>query len=117
MPADTGKRIFTNKDEFYAERGGARSGESDFGVHWRSGASHFESYLIAVVHDTGDVYAEKSREGTVILLTTLPFGCAMKGLFHKDKDRCPYEIGEQRFAGWAQICGQPNSFEWFKARC
>lgn len=118
MTAET-KRIFMNEDEFYAERGGKLSGEQDYGVHWRSGNGLIghPRYRISVVHDTGDVYAE-ATDGTIVLLTTLDHGCVMNGLFHGGGPApCPYEIGERVFAGWAEVCGQPNSYEWFKARC
>ena len=63
--------------DFYAARGGERSGETDFGLfhypeedaavpawqrnHWR----------VSVVADTGDVYAQNLQRGTVRLLGTL----------------------------------------------
>lgn len=110
-------RKFANIDAFYAERGGERSGECDFGVWNYSDAEgctrRWPRFRVSVVHDTGDVYALNFASLTVLLLGTLPAGrCEPHGL--RRGEGCVYDVADELFAGWADEGGKPLS--WFVAR-
>ena len=71
---------------FYADRGGERSPEADYGAYhdwdigpWTQVYQSLPAYRrcrVAVVAHTGDVYAESSIGGHVALLGTVPHGPA-----------------------------------------
>jgi hypothetical protein len=91
---------FRSMREFYGTRGGERSGEVDFGVWWRLGEPPREQpWRVSWVRDTGDVYAVAARTGSVELLGTIP-----------SEDEL-----ERRFAGWADVCGEPRSLQWARS--
>lgn len=86
---------------FYADRGGLRSGETDYGVWWWDGTpAQGEPSRVSWVHDTGDVYAIRQRSGVVRLLGTIPTA----------------EQTERALDGWADVCGTTASMEWVRTR-
>lgn len=102
---------FANIAAFYEARGGARSGESDFGVQWletKGGPRH----RVSVVHDTGDVYAKNLIDETVELLGTIPGNCSPSGLTH-EAHVCAYEKADKLFAGWSD---EQRPLSWIRER-
>ena len=71
---------YPSLDQFYDWRGGRHSGEADFGeFNWddaikpdpRESQAHQGRLQVALVHDTGDLYAvDNSGQGPVLLLGT-----------------------------------------------
>ena len=68
---------YDNKDDFYADRGGARSEEKDFGARWEQNIlglaltsqetnAHF--WRVSAVEKTGDVYAFDMESQVTLLL-------------------------------------------------
>ena len=109
-------------ESFYAERGGHRSRERDFGVWWtieidsRGAAVTWPRYRISVVHDTGDVYAMRlsatsDDDGTVELLGNVGGGCS-----GRHDSLCPYKRADGMLSGWAEMIYKPGSFSWARIR-
>ena len=71
---------YPSLDQFYDWRGGRHSGEADYGeFNWddaikpdpRESQAHQGRLQVALVHDTGDLYAvDNSGQGPVLLLGT-----------------------------------------------
>lgn len=95
---------YPNIEAFYAERGGARSGELDFGAWWvgerRGLPSRWPHYRVSLVHDTGDVYAISFDDRQVLLLANLEGVPCDGGLNHEWG--CVYHRAEGLLAGWAE---------------
>ena len=101
--------MWTSAEAFYRERGGARSGEADYGVF-----HHFDhptvrnscTWRVSVVETTGDVYAAAlcfcNDHARVILL----------GSVHPART---YNDADQRFTAWYESVGR--DIIWFRARC
>ena len=71
-----GYRRWPTMQAFYDQRGGERSGESDFGVHnWANPleyrATSNDRWRVSVVDDTRDVYAFKEPGEPAMLLGTI----------------------------------------------
>jgi hypothetical protein len=105
-------------EAFYAERGGERSGESDFGVMWTEERKRFPAFRVSVVHDTGDVYAINMSVGEVELLATLEHTklCANLRNFAHDAELCAYAHAERALDGWAETIHREGSIEWVRER-
>jgi hypothetical protein len=110
--------VFGSLEAFYDRRGGARSGELDFGVHW-TGLLRWPAYRVSVVHETGDVYAHDPR-GPVTVLARLE---ALRAPVHDSSGRgicagfgCPYLEAERILRGWADWCGRDSSLSWIRQR-
>jgi len=110
-----GLPYFSSMEAFYAERGGARSGESDFGCWWYDGEQAWSGcWRVSAVADTGDVYAVKDRvggrdpdeapAGVVLLLGNLGGPDPV------------YERAYAVLAGWEEIVGKAESLSWALAR-
>lgn len=98
-----GRTRWPNMLGFYADRGGLRSGESDFGVWWTAENGRWPHYRVSVVKDTGDVYAIKTGEDeSVELLGTVPSG--------------DYESAYAILEGWTDVIHYPNSLQWVRDR-
>jgi len=88
--------------KFYADSARLESRERDLGLTWQ--AADGSSYRVAWIEDTEEVYAvahlkRRGRGPEVELLGVVPaplLDCAL--------------------AGWQQICGEPESFEWLRER-
>ena len=69
---------YATLEDFYRARGGLRSGERQYGVNHYSAteaqlpAWRRQRWTVAVVRETGDVYAWNPRSDEVHLLGTLP---------------------------------------------
>ncbi len=91
-------------EEFYAARGGARSGEADYGVDHTNedGVDDSCRWRVSVVESTGDVYAQApcKRHQVLLLGSVAPGPC--------------YQDAERRFAGWAERAGR--DLAWFRER-
>ncbi|HEY2600307.1 MAG TPA: hypothetical protein VGI67_02040 [Thermoleophilaceae bacterium] len=89
---------------FYREdRRRARSSERDIGLHWR--ARDGESYRVAWVADTGELYAVRHGDsGADDRLFVLA--------------RVDAETLERDLAGWQDVCDSdaPGSYEWLRER-
>ena len=97
---------------FYAARGGALSGECDFGVQWRDQVA-WPHYRVSVVHDTGDIYAIKlAGDGSIELLGTLVHDCELAPGSLSHADDCAYTLAETAFAGWPEA----NELDWLRER-
>ena len=104
---------YPSLEQFYDGRGGGHSGESDFGgFNWddaikpdpRESRAQRGRLRVALVHDTGDLYAVDNRgQGPVLLL----------GTFHQQRSR---EQVEQRLADWAEGDGPGRPLSWFRER-
>lgn len=106
-------------DEFYAARGGARSGESDCGVMWHRGHTTYPNFRVSVVHDTGDLYAFNQTTHAVKVLATLEHsgGCDPRTMrYPHDSDLCAYAIAENWLDGWADHISDPDSLGWIRDR-
>jgi hypothetical protein len=111
MSATPTRVRFPDLATFYRVRGGARSGESDFGVLWTDG-SRLPLYRVSVVHDTGDVIAvAQSGSQAVELLRSLGNDCVAQGLSHSSG--CSYQRAERLLAGWAD---GSRSLDWARGR-
>jgi len=94
-------RDYENLEAFYAERGGERSPEKDFGVWWYRPDSQVP-YRVSWVGETGDLYAKRWDDEITLL-----------GRF-KNEDEV-----DETLAGWAHMCGAStamNSMDWLLAR-
>jgi len=86
---------------FYRERGGQRSGETDFGVWWYAGDDRRgPPYRVSWVQATGDVYAYEQWKSSVILIGN----CETHAMI------------EQLLRGWAEKCGSVGSLDWIHER-
>lgn len=107
---------YDSLDAFYAARGGAFSGEADYGSWWLDEAQPLRGprYRVSVVHDTGDVYAINFWSQTIELLATLtPHECRPNGLKHAAT--CAYTRADQLLDGWAaETASKPLS--WVRER-
>jgi hypothetical protein len=105
---------------FYEERGGAHSGESDFGVFWTNPDTRFPRFRVSVVHNTGDVYAlDLSRPmGSVELLGTLEHVKVCADLPNRahDTELCAYKIAERVLEGWTDRINEIGSLTWVRGR-
>ena len=108
-PADPDEqlRFWPSRAALYLERGGAWSGESDFGMDHRmhDRGQQCCRWRVSVIATTGDTYA------------VTDCGCgatpavALLGSVSPDP---LYLDAEQRFAGWADSTGRP--LRWFRER-
>jgi hypothetical protein len=105
-------------EDFYAVRGGERSGESDFGVMWTEDRKRFPVFRVSVVHDTGDVYAINMSVGEVELLGTLEHTklCANLANLAHDAELCAYAHAERALNEWADTIHREGSLEWVRER-
>ena len=104
---------YPSLDQFYDWRGGRHSGESDYGeFNWDDaikpapGESQAQRgrLRVALVHDTGDLYAvDNGGQGPVLLL----------GTFQQHRSR---EQVEQRLADWTERDGPGRPRSWFHER-
>ena len=104
---------YPSLDQFYDCRGGRHSGEADFGgFNWddaikpdpRESQAQRGRLRVALVHDTGDLYAvDNLGQGPVLLL----------GTFQQHRYR---EQVEQRLADWAEGDGPGRPRSWFRDR-
>ena len=112
VPMSKTRACWPDINAFYAERGGRRSVEYDFGVHHHSDAdAHLPMYLrtrwrVSVVESTGDVYAVDANDRTVVLLGT--FATRPPGRFAGPMDAA--------FADWAGGDGPGRPLRWFAER-
>jgi len=113
------KTSFQDVFELYDQRGGAQSGECDFGVHWFTTddgmGNHRRGpfFRVSVVHGTGDIYAVNQWTQTVELLSSLPANVSScKPLSHGAD--CAYTLAERIFAGWAE--GGSKPLQWARDR-
>jgi hypothetical protein len=63
-------QTYPSIEDFYSARGGASSGERDFGVMWleSGGGAFWPRHRVSVVRDTGDVYAISLERGGAVEL-------------------------------------------------
>ncbi len=106
-------------DAFYADRGGERSGESDFGCWWtaRGGLSRGPFFRVSVVHETGDLYAINLTTGEVELLGSWgadPNCTGRLGLRHTEA--CAYSVADRVLDGWAYREKSGMSLAWVRER-
>lgn len=116
MTLERSRLFWASIDAFYADRGGATSGESDFGVGW-IGDHAFPRWRVSVVHDTGDVYAIEAGTGRVELLATLEHDCDRQGDGLRrphNGPACAYAIGDQLLEGWAET--PQKTLSWARAK-
>lgn len=84
-----------------------RSGERDYGTHWRQGRDWGPFWRVSLVIDTGEVYAVCvadpgwAPEGGQVRLLGV-------GLSAEEAD--------ERLDGWAKVCGNPHSTRWLDER-
>ena len=98
--------------DFYAARGGALSGESDFGAWWTDGPPRGPRYRVSAVHDTGDIYAVNHWSGEGEFLGHVdPGDCG--GPAHGHEDDCTYTLVEARLDGWAD---EVHELDWARER-
>ena len=120
-----GYRRWPTMQRFYDERGGERSGESDFGVHnWANPlayrATSNDRWRVSVVDETGDVYAFKEPGEPVMLLGTILVTDAdheyARNRRHPISYPATYCAADRLFEGWASggSLGQP--LHWFAER-
>lgn len=109
-------QTFSNIEAFYADNEARRwSGESDFGVWWTGPSARFPRLHVAVVHDTGEVYAEEQLGGggRVQLLGYVDFAkCDLGDSVTRHGDRCAYTVADAVLEGWADRISTPNSIAW-----
>lgn len=111
--------IFASIDPFYGERGGARSGERDFGVWWTlPPKGRYPQFRVSVVHDTGDVYAINMTTGAVELLATLEHTpvCGSDIWTGGHTALCAYRIAEGILQGWTEQIHDAGSLKWVRER-
>lgn len=104
---------------FYSARGGAHSGELDFGVMWTDRPARWPLWRVSVVHDTGDVYASASaygKDGGVVLLGTVGAPGCPAIVSGRHPASCPYTVAEKLLDGWTEQIGAPGSLGWVRAR-
>lgn len=106
------KNVCRNLTEFYQDETRARSGEADYGVHWRlPGWEH--RFRVSYVHDTGEVYAVhqdlvEGSYGPVFVLGIVPPD-------HMENERDTYYQPLDRILeGWPDHCGTPDGLSWLK---
>ena len=99
--------------DFYAARGGALSGESDFGAWWTDGPPRGPRYRVSAVHDTGDIYAVNQWTGEVELLGHVEPGECPGGVRHDLYAGCAYTLAEARLKGWAD---EARDLAWVRER-
>jgi hypothetical protein len=113
------------KAEFYNQEtdvgmARSRSGESDFGVWWRSSNQGFPVYRISVVHATGEVIAVRSDTDDYEVLGSVTHDGKLihDPPYYRPEcgDDCAYAAAERLFDGWADKCGSPGGLEWIKER-
>lgn len=65
---------YPSLEAFYAGRPErARSGEADYGVHWRAGGRDWPRWRVSYVQATGEVYAfEQAAKSRVRVLGVIP---------------------------------------------
>jgi hypothetical protein len=96
---------FPALSSFYAaDRTRKRSRERDVGLYWREGTNG-PTYRAAWVLDTGELIAVRHGAlneggGTVELLNVF---------------RYPEDL-EEALEGWDDVCGEPDSIVWLRAR-
>jgi hypothetical protein len=113
---------FSSLDLFYElDERRRRSAELDFGVWWRVGD---DVYRVTWVDETGELIAVRLGRGRVdrtIKVATHASG--IPGLFGFTVAGEPMEVYvlgrirvrdqvEQLLAGWAEVCGEPESLGW-----
>jgi hypothetical protein len=103
---------------FYTARGGARSGESDFGVMWHRGHTTFPNFRVTVIHDTGDIYTTNMTTGAVEVLGTVGHTklCANIANGAHDAELCAYPITERLLEGWTDHIHDVDSLGWIRDR-
>lgn len=108
--------LYADIETFYDMRGGQHSGESDYGVWWRSPLEWIRApqvergmagwmqeigpWRVSWVEDTGDVYAIHATGRCIALLGTIP----------------DEETIERVLRGWADVCGGDLSLHWVSAQ-
>jgi hypothetical protein len=107
---------YHNTAAFYAERGGERSPECDFGVWWSYEGRPFPRYRVSVVHSTGDIYAvELGHSPKVILLAELG-GTDCSDLRNHESSSCVYREVERILSGWSDPDVSHHSLAWVISR-
>jgi hypothetical protein len=107
---------FDTIEAFYEARGGARSGESDFGVWWSRPHTTYPRFRVSVVHDTGDIYAYNETTRAVELLGTLSHSCDVSDSVTRHPATCAYTIADEVLEGWANAIGSRESLRWVTDR-
>lgn len=113
--------VYRRIEDFYQERGGAQSGECDFGAWWYDVTPAQARYRVSVVHDTGDVYAKNHYDGSVELLGTLEHVCqpvaddeTFKRSLTWHDTSCAYTRAEEALMGWSD--GGQKPLSWARER-
>ena len=101
-------KIWDSKASYYAERGGERSGEKDFGVHNRDDILGWSDFAwggisVSVIDQTGDIIAWQERPERVALLGNL--GIRNEAYNIPDgRTSEVYELADQVFSGFGRDC-------------
>src|SRR3954447_14210361 len=98
----TTARRYDSLKTFYADPERWMSRERDLGLRWVDGEG--ATYRAAWIARTEEIYCVRYRTadgdgGTVEVIASLPASSVDRGL-----------------AGWNEICGQPESYEWLRRR-
>ena len=105
-------RMFQSLDEFYnADPRRLRSGEADYGVHWKM-RDWPGAWRVSYVQLTGEVYAVHGDGGNRPLF--------LLGTVKPDQPSSPqntyYETLDRILEGWADQCASPGGLEWLRDR-
>lgn len=107
---------YPSKEAFYADRGGATSPESYYGVNNTFEFSRIQRYRVSVVAETGDVYAEAVYPpNQVYLLGTIELtknGAENYPTIYPEA----FQIADNLFANWADATSLGKTLYWFEER-
>ena len=112
--------VFPTIEDYYAaDDRRRRSGEADYGCHWRL-EGWTGAWRVSYVHATGEVYAVylgrtlpaggRAGDGPVFLLGVVPPDPIAEG----DRRSLYYATLERVLDGWPDRCGEPDGLRWIK---
>lgn len=96
LPKDIELPTWKDSRDFHTDPVRQRSGEVDFGVHWRDSEHRFTTYMLAWINDTGELYLQNMFDSSLAVLAVF-----------KTRDEV-----EAALEGWEDACGGPGSIEW-----
>lgn len=100
------QRRYANIEIFYsADERRRRSGESDYGCHWRDSVAPYPQYRVSYIQATGEIYAvQLGGKGHVEVLGKVP----------PDEEDPYYKTLDCILKGWADVCGTKGNLDWVR---
>ena len=88
-----------------------RSGEADYGRHWKLGNSQ-DTWRISYIENTGEVYATRNPSHLPVLV----LGTVAPDPTTADQRSVYYQTLDQILENWPALCHQPDGMAEVRAR-